>query len=389
MKGAKHMNVFNLIKYITLSCCLWFTVAGTPQKMVVTVPFADLRTAPTSMPTNLHAPAFSRDVVAQNSQVLFGEKLITNETESSNTTATPSWVNCCALEQEIVTTNKTWQGCPGYLQKDQVTTVTNFPHGNVVLQDLWTPVYPIKNATTPALFSLAAGTILTAQRESDSWWRIALGDKEIGFILPSATLYELSPLVKESPEQLRTAIVTQAKKFLGTPYVWGGRTPHGTASATTSSYLTGIDCSDFTNLVFRMVGLQIPKNSTSQFYGLPAIIKHGKDLQPGDLIFFTRKDDLQTMCHVMLYIGRDKQGNGLIIESTGKGVSSQQEAINRGLQLSDLGVGITKLIDYLGVDVDQLEAGKTIHPQRGYFVLMGSYISSQEITQGLRSKLLN
>lgn len=356
--------------------------------MVVTVPFADLRSAPISMPANLHGPAFSRDVIAQTSQVLFGEKLALNEEGTPNNTPS-SWVNCYALEQEIITSDKKWQGCPGYLQQNQITPVFAFPHGNVILQDLWTPVYPSKNEATPPRCSLASGTVLTAHKEPDAWWHVYLGDKEVGFIPTTATLYELSPIVKESPENLRSAIVTQAKKFLGTPYVWGGRTPKGSTNPKESSYLTGIDCSDFTNLVFKMVGLQIPKNSTSQFYGLSKVIQYGKDLQPGDLIFFTHKDNPNLMCHVMLYLGKDDQGHGLLIESTGRGVSSQQEAITNGLNLNDLGVRIVKLIDYLGLDVDQIEAGKTMYQKRGLHVLMGSYLSSQEAIQQLRSKLLN
>ena len=398
---TKNANIILAI-FILIGTSLQFfssapLIAAAPQKLIISVPFADLRADPTGMPPNLQGPAFSQDVVAQISQILFGEKLIVNNNEAaSNTTPLVNWIPCLAVEQEVITTGtqellpseKKWQGCPGYVQQDQVMLVQDFPHYNVVLQDLWTSVYAEKNIATSPRFSLACGTMLTAHKEADGWWHVYLADKEVGFIPASATVYELSPVVKESAEDLRVAIIALAKKFVGTPYVWGGRTPLSPTTIKALSYLTGIDCSDFMNLVFKAIGLQIPKNSTSQFYGLPKIIKHGKDLLPGDLIFFTRKNDITAMCHVMMYLGKDAQGKGLIIESTGRGISSIQEAISNGINPKDIGVRIIKLIDYLGVDVDQLEAGKTKYEKRDYFVLMGSYLNSQEVIQGLRTKLL-
>lgn len=372
---------------ILLQFVLCINLLCAPQKMLITVPFADLRIEPKNMPPKLHGPAFSQDVAGQVSQVLFGEKLITNETDPQ-TNVQPGWINCYAIEQEIINADKNWQGCPGYVQQDQVTAVQNFPHYNIILQDLWTPVYQERGTSPIPLFSLACGTMLTAKKVDAAWWHISLGEKEIGFIKSSSSMYNLSLEVKESEKELRTKIVDIAKKFLGTPYVWGGRTPESKTAVKAPSYLTGIDCSDFTNIVFKAVGLQIPKNSTSQFYGLPKVIEHGKDLLPGDLLFFSRKNDITTMCHVMLYIGKDDKGNGIIIESNGRGVSSVQEAINNNIKPKEIGVRIIKLIDYIGIDVDQIETGKTMFQKRGYFILMGSYLSSQETIQHLRTKLL-
>ena len=70
-------------------------------------------------------------------------------------------------------------------------------------------------------------------------------------------------------------MVTLAKKYLNAPYLWGGRSPFG------------IDCSGFTQVVFRVAGYKLPRDSKDQ-------IMQGKEISleeaiPGDLAFFTNK----------------------------------------------------------------------------------------------------
>ena len=60
--------------------------------------------------------------------------------------------------------------------------------------------------------------------------------------------------------------------FLGTPYVWGGRTHRGT------------DCSGFTQSVFADLGIELPRNSRSQWKTGRAV-KYSQ-LRKGDLVFF-------------------------------------------------------------------------------------------------------
>jgi cell wall-associated NlpC family hydrolase len=60
--------------------------------------------------------------------------------------------------------------------------------------------------------------------------------------------------------------------FLGTPYVWGGRTRRGT------------DCSGFTQSVFAELGIELPRNSREQ-WRTGRGIKYGQ-LRKGDLVFF-------------------------------------------------------------------------------------------------------
>ena len=363
------------------------------QKLIVSVPVADLRSEAKAAPDGLTGPALSKDIGGQNSQVLFGEKLILNKSYLG-ILQTGEWLNVYALDQEVLTAENKWIGCPGSVQADQVISIQNFPKYNVVLQDMWTTVYSKKDALSQPLILLACGTMLEAKKVDKDWWQVYFLGEVFGFIKADSSVYELTLQVKETEKEIRDKIVDIAKKFIGSPYVWGGRTPILQKELQLSNELplagqiTGIDCSDFINIIFKAVGLQVPKNTSSQFYGASKLIEHGKDLRAGDLIFFTRKDDISRMCHVMLYIGKNEHGNGEVIESTGLGVSSVQQAKDAKIDLKRLGVRIIKLLDYIKVDVDQIESGKTVYKKRGYFVLMGSYLNSKEDIQKLRDKTL-
>lgn len=71
-------------------------------------------------------------------------------------------------------------------------------------------------------------------------------------------------------------LVEIAKDYLNAPYLWGGKTPFG------------IDCSGFTQQVFRFVEINLPRDASQQ-------IEYGKEVdfterQSGDVAFFKNKD---------------------------------------------------------------------------------------------------
>jgi cell wall-associated NlpC family hydrolase len=82
-------------------------------------------------------------------------------------------------------------------------------------------------------------------------------------------------------------LVVFAKRYLGTPYVWGGASP------------SGFDCSGFIVYVFKQFGVQLPRMADEQFEVGSSVAR--ADLQPGDMVFFTTYEPGPS--HVGIYIG--------------------------------------------------------------------------------------
>lgn len=97
----------------------------------------------------------------------------------------------------------------------------------------------------------------------------------------------------------RTPVIEIATSLLGTPYHYGGITPH-----------TGFDCSGFVYYTHQQLGLTLPRTSFEQYrHTLP--VSRGQ-LRPGDLVFFHSKRG--RIDHVGIYLGANR-----FIHSPGKG----------------------------------------------------------------------
>lgn len=90
-------------------------------------------------------------------------------------------------------------------------------------------------------------------------------------------------------------IIAIAKKYTGTPYVYGGSTP------------SGFDCSGFTSYVFREAGISLPRTSRAQQAHATPVANP----QPGDLAFRNFP-----ATHVGIYVG-----NGMMIDSNQPGTT--------------------------------------------------------------------
>jgi len=94
------------------------------------------------------------------------------------------------------------------------------------------------------------------------------------------------------------SIADSAVKFINSPYIWGGRIP------------SGIDCSGFTQLVYKIHGVPIPRDSWQQ-------AESGENIdfidqaEPGDLVFFD--NDRGKTSHVGMILSR-----GLVIHASGR-----------------------------------------------------------------------
>jgi cell wall-associated NlpC family hydrolase len=127
-------------------------------------------------------------------------------------------------------------------------------------------------------------------------------------------------------------LITLAKKFLGTPYVWGGTQP------------TGFDCSGFTQYVYRQMGIELPRVSYQQGNSGPRISVD--KAKPGDLVFWDNSTRNPGADHVEIYIGRDAQGRHQVIGAPAPGktvrirtLSSKEIASMWAVQMNVAGRG--------------------------------------------------
>jgi cell wall-associated NlpC family hydrolase len=100
------------------------------------------------------------------------------------------------------------------------------------------------------------------------------------------------------PAPIGTGPVEIARRYLGVPYVFGGTDP-----------ATGLDCSGLVQLVFRQLGIALPRTAQLQYQATTRVPRD--QLQPGDLVFFARTyaDPHDWITHVGIYIGGGVQIN--------------------------------------------------------------------------------
>ena len=135
-------------------------------------------------------------------------------------------------------------------------------------------VVPMQSTSAPAA---------TAKTTFDS----VLGTAQAAFTSPAA-----SAQLRRSPggaETSGSAVVADAKRYLGVPYVWGGTDP-----------AKGLDCSGLVQRVYRDMGIELPRVSGDQAQaGRP--VASLAEAQPGDLIAFGSPVD-----HIGIYAGDNK-----------------------------------------------------------------------------------
>lgn len=100
---------------------------------------------------------------------------------------------------------------------------------------------------------------------------------------------------KNSNPQL---LIENAYMYLNTPYMWGGRSPFG------------IDCSGFTQMVFRLLGYKLLRDANLQA-GQGDTVNLIDESQPGDLAFFDNEEG--NIIHVGILITKES-----IIHASGK-----------------------------------------------------------------------
>lgn len=82
-------------------------------------------------------------------------------------------------------------------------------------------------------------------------------------------------------------ILNLCKQFLNVPYLWGGKNPFG------------IDCSGFSQVIYKSIGIDIPRDSANQV-NLGQNINFISDTKVGDLAFFDNEEGIITHVGIIL-----------------------------------------------------------------------------------------
>ena len=111
---------------------------------------------------------------------------------------------------------------------------------------------------------------------------------------PYVEKYTSPPVEHDIPEayladETFAAILKEAEKYIGFPYVWGGSSPS-----------TSFDCSGFVSYVYNQCGWSFGRLGAQGLYNISTRTSSPK---PGDLVFFTGTYDTQGISHVGIYVG--------------------------------------------------------------------------------------
>lgn len=139
------------------------------------------------------------------------------------------------------------------------------------------------------------GTYLPTKNKVKNWHQVRLPDGTNGWIPDSSAVGSPRKGEKVSSKE----IISTAKRFLGISYLWGGRSTKG------------FDCSGLTQTVFRLHGVELPRDASLQWRCGKDVGKDTAEFVEGDLLFFSSRENRIT--HVGIYLGDE----GLIIHSSG------------------------------------------------------------------------
>lgn len=188
------------------------------------------------------------------------------------------------------------------------------PHGDTdllmtTIATLLADVYTAPDAHSELLTKLTVGaSIVLARRASvEDWVPLTLPNEQLGYVrrlslnLAHQSSFRLEAKTDAIPQKTLIAalgrnISETAKRWIGTPYLWGGCTPFG------------IDCSGLTQIAYKLNGIQLLRDAELQWQDKRfQRVEEGQGLEnalleDGDLVVFSRRDD-QHPTHIGIALG--------------------------------------------------------------------------------------
>lgn len=173
----------------------------------------------------------------------------------------------------------------------------------VIFNELYGHIYMSPSDKAETLCDLVGGNILRFVGKKGKWTQVMLPSGKTGYVqskfLKKHEGFRSIAMGEGSAESISPetteAIIAQAEKLLGVPYLWGGMSAKG------------VDCSGLVRISHIMNGILLPRNASQQ-------IKCGErvpldQLQRGDLVYFgtpATDDKPMRVTHVGIYLGNNK-----------------------------------------------------------------------------------
>ncbi len=144
---------------------------------------------------------------------------------------------------------------------------------------------------------MAGGEIFDVMQSGADWLKIKTAEGTTGYVSTEYVSLRTgkkpeTKTVLPAPSSKANEVISYAKQFLGTPYVWGG-----------TDLEKGVDCSGYVFAVMQKFGVTLNRNSASMTSNGVPVKK--SELAPGDLVFFDT-DRNGGISHVGIYIGNDQ-----------------------------------------------------------------------------------
>ena len=226
-----------------------------------------------SMITALHQGEWTLDEVQGTLQMLFDRQYILTED--------------VVVETRYRTETDTWTDADGNTHTDTYQVPYDYYICTVTLENFNLSHVPVYIMSEEQL-GMYATYMATLGNRPD----LFPGSGYIGkYVEGSYTDYDIPPEALD--DEVFAAIIKEAEKYLGYPYVWGGSSPS-----------TSFDCSGFVSWVINHSGWDVGRLGAQGLCNICTPVS-SDNVKPGDLVFFTGTYDTPGVSHVGIYVGNN------------------------------------------------------------------------------------